>query len=88
MGAEAFDDGAPDRRGQRGLDTHHAVDVDTIGIAAAKQLGVLNRAAMRTAPTSLSIASENGRRSSPCVGSGEALPMPAAGAGDNAAAPR
>lgn len=42
MGAEAFDDGVPDRRGQRGLDTHHAVGVDATGIAAAEQLSVLN----------------------------------------------
>ena len=45
MGAEAFDDGAPDRRGQRGLDTHHAVGIDATGIATAKQLRMLYGAA-------------------------------------------
>ena len=45
MGAEMFDDGVPDRRGQRGLDTHHAVGIDATGIATAKQLRMLNGAA-------------------------------------------
>lgn len=40
-----FDDGAPDRRGQRGLDAHHAVGIDATGIATAKQLRMLNGAA-------------------------------------------
>ena len=37
--------GAPDRCGQRGLDAHHAVDIDATGIAAAEQLRMLNGAA-------------------------------------------
>ena len=35
----------PDRCGQRGLDAHHAVDIDAADIAAAKQLRMLNGAA-------------------------------------------
>ncbi len=45
MGAEAFHDGTPDWCGHGRLDAHHAVDVDTTGIAAAKQLRMLNGAA-------------------------------------------
>ena len=45
MGAKAFDDGAPDWCGHGGLGAHHAVDIDAIGIAAAKQLRMLYGAA-------------------------------------------
>ena len=45
MGAEAFDDGTPDWCGHGGLDAHHAVGIDAIGIAAAKQLRMFNGAA-------------------------------------------
>lgn len=45
MGAEAFDDGAPDWCGHGGLDAHHAVGIDAIGIAAAKSLRMLDGAA-------------------------------------------
>ena len=45
MVAEAFDDGAPNWFGQRGLDAHHAVGIDATGIATAKQLRMLNGAA-------------------------------------------
>ena len=44
-GAEAFDGGMPNWRGQRGLGAHHTVGIDATGIAAAKQLRMLNGAA-------------------------------------------
>ncbi len=45
MGAEAFDDDAPDWCGHGGPGTHHAVGIDATGIATAKQLRMLNGAA-------------------------------------------
>ena len=45
MGAEAFDDGAPDWCGHGGPGAHHAVGIDATGIAAAKQLRMLYGAA-------------------------------------------
>ena len=45
MGAEAFDDGAPDWRGHGRPGAHRAVGIDATGIATAKQLRMLNGAA-------------------------------------------
>lgn len=45
MGAEALDDGIPDRRRHGELGTDHASGIAAAGMVSAKLLGVLNRAA-------------------------------------------
>lgn len=88
MGAEAFDDGAPDWCGHGGLDVHHAVGVDATGISAAEQLRMFNRAPHAHGAHQL-IRRFGKRPTQESHARGMAKRRDAAaGAGDNAAAPR